>query len=160
MDGVPPALAARLAPAAAVLLCVVSVAACGRSGRASSATTVQPSTTTVSTTLVRPTATTSPLPTAPQTSAAGAAAEMVTAWSLNNRAAARTAASQTAVAELFAARYPGGALALSRGCSAAFPPIVCTYGPPGGADPNDPLYELYVSHTAKGWYVSSVRIFG
>jgi len=68
-------------------------------------------------------------------------------------------ATEAAVAELFSARYPGGGLAIPRGCSVAFPPIVCTYGPPGGGNSSDALYEVYVSHTAKGWYVSSVMIF-
>jgi hypothetical protein len=112
------------------------------------------------TSIATPVSSTTTLPTKPQPSPAGAASRMVSAWSLGNRAAARQVAVESAVSKLFASRYPGGSLATSRGCSAAFPPIVCTYGPPGGANPNDPLYELYVSHTAKGWYVSSVMIFG
>jgi hypothetical protein len=36
-------------------------------------------------------------------------------------------------------------------------PIVCTYGPPGGASPTDPIYQVMVSQTDGGWYVSSVK---
>jgi hypothetical protein len=58
---------------------------------------------------------------------------------------------------LFAAAYPAGA-AISRGCTSAFPPIVCTYGPPGGAPSTDALFDLYVAQSPEGWYVSSVVI--
>jgi hypothetical protein len=61
------------------------------------------------------------------------------------------------VAALFAVSYPGAGLALSRGCSTGFPPIVCTYGPPGGADPTDQVFEISAAQDAAGWYVTSVR---
>jgi hypothetical protein len=35
---------------------------------------------------------------------------------------------------------------------------VCTYGPPGGASPTDPIYQIKVSQVQGGWYVSSVVI--
>jgi len=40
----------------------------------------------------------------------------------------------------------------------AFSPIVCTYGPPGGAAPTDPIYEIYVTQAPGGWYVSSAKV--
>ena len=40
----------------------------------------------------------------------------------------------------------------------AFSPIVCTYGPPGGAAPSDPIYEIDAVQALGGWYVSSVTI--
>ncbi len=163
MTSVPPAFAVRLAPRAAVLLCVLSVAACGHSGAASTSPTNGAPTTTaprITAPTTAPPTTTPALPSAFQPSASAASSELVTAWRAANRAAARKVATATAVAELFSARYPGDGLAISRGCSVAFPPLVCTYGPPGGGNSNDRLYELYVSHLARGWYVSSVMIFG
>jgi hypothetical protein len=64
------------------------------------------------------------------------------------------------VAALFAVPYPGSGLAISRGCSAGFPPIVCTYGPPGGAAPTDAVFEISVAQDPAGWYVASVRTLG
>jgi hypothetical protein len=99
-------------------------------------------------------------PSAPQASPAAAAAALVSAWEVGNRTTAATVATPEAVATLFAVAYPGAGLAIPRGCSAAFLPIVCTYGPPGGASPNDAIYELKVSTLPAGWYVSSVQILG
>jgi hypothetical protein len=81
----------------------------------------------------------------------------VTNWAAANKTLALTMASPQAVNTLFAVAYPTGA-AISRGCSSAFPPIVCTYGPPGGAPSTDALFELYMSQSPGGWYVSSVVI--
>jgi hypothetical protein len=58
---------------------------------------------------------------------------------------------------LFATPYASG-MAIDRGCSTSAPPVVCTFGPPGGASPTDPIYQVYVSQTARGWYVSSVKV--
>jgi len=66
-------------------------------------------------------------------------------------------ATQAAVNTLFAVPYANG-LAEDRGCSTSFTPIVCTFGPPGGASPNDPIYQIYVSQAPGGWYVSSVKL--
>jgi hypothetical protein len=65
-------------------------------------------------------------------------------------------ATPDAVRILFSMRYPGAGAAISRGCSTAFPPIVCTYGPPGGASPTEPVFQIYLARTPAGWYVSSV----
>jgi hypothetical protein len=99
------------------------------------------------------------LPTTLSPSADAAASALVSSWSTGNRAAALTVATPTAVATLFAAPYTSG-LAIARGCSTEFSPIVCTYGPPGGASPSDAIYQILVSQTAGGWYVSSVRVQG
>jgi hypothetical protein len=115
------------------------------------ATTVAPSTT--------PTSTSTTLyPPAPQPSPGQAAAGMMSAWAAGDRAGAAAVATPSAVDQLFAAPYPGAGLAIPRGCSAAFTPIVCTYGPPGGASASDALYQLNVSQSPRGWYVSSVTI--
>jgi hypothetical protein len=66
-------------------------------------------------------------------------------------------ATQAAVTTLFSRPY-GSGLALDRGCSTSFSPIVCTFGPPGGASPTDPIYQIMVSGVEGGWYVSSVKI--
>ena len=119
-----------------------------------------PGAATSTTTTTKPpktTTTTTGLPHALQTSPDAAASDLVTAWSNNNRLAALSVATPDAVATLFAIPYPQG-LAISRGCSTAFPPIVCTYGPPGGANPADPIYEIYVSQADGGWYVSSTKV--
>jgi hypothetical protein len=115
------------------------------------ATTVAPST-------AAPTTSTTLVPPAPQPSPDQAAAQMVGAWAAGDRTAASSVATRSAVDQLFAAPYPGAGLAIPRGCSVAFPPIVCTYGPPGGGSAAASLYELYVSQSPKGWYVSSVSI--
>jgi len=103
------------------------------------------------------TTTTMALPTALQPGAEAAATTLVSNWAAGNRTAALTVATQAAVTTLFAVPYASGQ-ALDRGCSTSFTPIVCTFGPPGGASPTDPIYEIDVSQTAGGWYVSSVKI--
>ena len=97
------------------------------------------------------------LATAPQASPDGAAARLIGAWAAGDRGTAHSVATPGAVAALFAVPYPGQGLAISRGCSSTFVPIVCTYGPPGGASPTDPVFEIAVSPSAAGWYVTSVR---
>ena len=89
--------------------------------------------------------------------AEAAAKALVSSWSTNNRSAGLAVATTTAVATLFGTPYASG-LAIDRGCSTSFSPIVCTFGPPGGASPTDPIYEIMVSRVVGGWYVSSVRI--
>ena len=105
----------------------------------------------------RGTTTTLALPTALKPSAEAAAAALVSSWSTANRTAALTLATPAAITALFAVPYASG-LALDRGCSTSFSPIVCTFGPPGGASPTDPIYEIMVSQVQGGWYVSSVKI--
>jgi hypothetical protein len=130
-------------------------------------TVVQSTTTTAAATTTAPTApTTAPtapttaapvIPVAPQPSAEAAADSLVSSWASGNRAKALRVATSQAVATLFAVAYPGD-LAGSRGCTSAFPPIICTYGPPGGGNSNDPIYQVYISQTGADWYVSSVLI--
>jgi hypothetical protein len=86
-----------------------------------------------------------------------AAGDLVTSWSMNNRLGALAVATPAAATTLFSATYTSGQ-AISRGCSTSFLPIVCTFGPPGGASPTDPIYQIRVSQAPGGWYVSSVRI--
>jgi hypothetical protein len=66
-------------------------------------------------------------------------------------------ATPSAVVMLFGATYASG-MAIDRGCSTSAPPVVCTFGPPGGASPTDPIYEVYVSQAPGGWYVSTVKV--
>ncbi len=105
----------------------------------------------------RTTPTTVALPTKLQPGADAAASALVSSWSTGNRAAALTVATPAAAAALFRVPYASG-LAVDRGCSTSFTPIVCTFGPPGGASPNDLIYEIDVTQAAGGWYVSSVKI--
>ena len=106
---------------------------------------------------IHPTPTTVTLPTAPKATPDAAASAFVSSWSTGNRLAALSVATPTAATTLFAAHYASG-LAIDRGCSTAFTPIVCTFGPPGGASPNDPIYQVLVSNSSGGWYVSAVKI--
>jgi hypothetical protein len=122
----------------------------GHSAHSAASTTTSSSARTTTTTTVV-------LPTALQAGAEAAATALVSSWSTGNKAAALTVATPTAVADLFAAPYTSG-LAIDRGCSTTFMPIVCTFGPSGGASPTDPIYEIDVSKTTGGWYVSSVKI--
>jgi hypothetical protein len=112
---------------------------------------------TTTTTSAHGTTTTEVLPTTLSPSAEAAATALVSSWSTNNRSAALTVATPIAVGTLFGSSYASG-LAIARGCSTSFLPIVCVYGPPGGASPADPLYKIKVSQAAGGWYVSSVDI--
>jgi hypothetical protein len=103
------------------------------------------------------TTTTVALPTALSPGAEAAANALVSNWSTGNKTGALTVATTSAVATLFAAPYASG-MAMNRGCSTSFSPIVCTFGPPGGASPTDPIYQVLVSQAAGGWYVSGVKI--
>jgi hypothetical protein len=112
---------------------------------------------TTTTSSVRNTTTTTSLPTAPRPGAEAAATALISSWATQNRAAALTVATPAAVTTLFAVPYTDG-LAEDRGCSTSFTPIVCTFGPPGGASPSDPIYQVSVSQSPGGWYVSSVKL--
>jgi hypothetical protein len=129
----------------------------GPSARAGAGKTTSPSSSPTRSSV--PVTTTTALPTALSPSADAAATALVSSWSTGNKAAALTVATPAAVNTLFAAPYTSG-LAIARGCSTEFSPIVCTYGPPGGASPSDAIYQVLVSQTAGGWYVSSVRVQG
>ena len=102
------------------------------------------------------TTTTVALPVAPQPNAQAAADALINSWATGNRPQALSVATAAAVTTLFAAPYANG-LVNSRGCNSN-PPIVCAYGPPGGSDPSDPLYQLQLTNIPTGWYVSSVQI--
>ena len=120
-------------------------------------TTAAPTTTTTATTLPAPTTTAPVVPPAPQPSAEIAANALVGYWATGNRATALRVATPDAVATLFAVPYPPG-LAINGGCTSAFPPLICTYGPPGGGPTNAAIYQVYVTQTPAGWYVSKVQI--
>lgn len=93
-------------------------------------------------------------PAAPKPSASQAAAALVYEWGRQDRAAAKSVASPTAVAALFAV---GPRELQFRGCSDANLPIVCTYADRSTASGG--LYELSATQTAGGgWYVTSLQI--
>jgi hypothetical protein len=124
----------------------------GSSAASTTSTTSPPGTSSTTTST-----TTLPVPAALQPSAAVAAADLISSWASGDRAEALSVATAPAVATLFAGHYTPG-LVIDRGCSVAFSPIVCTYGPPGGASPTDPIYEIYVIQALGGWYVRSATI--
>lgn len=103
------------------------------------------------------TTSTAAVPTSLKPNADAAAQALVSSWSTGNRLAALSVATPAAANTLFASPYTSG-LALDRGCSTSFTPIVCTFGPPGGASPTDPIYQILVNQASGGWYVSSVKI--
>jgi hypothetical protein len=112
------------------------------------------------TTTVPVTTTTPAIPVAPQPTADVAANALIANWASGNRAVALRVATPQAVSSLFAATYQSG-LAVDRGCSNGNPPVTCTFGPPGGANPNDPIYSLSVAQAPDGfWYVSTVQVEG
>ena len=160
-----------LRAAAVVAVLGVAAAACGTPKATSSSTTTTALTTTTAstpiqtippassttTTAAAPTTTAAVVPPAPQPSPEAAADALVSYWSSGNRTTALRVATPAAVATLFAVKYPSG-LAINRGCTTAFPPIICTYGAPGGGPVNAPIYQLYETQAPGGWYVSSVQI--
>jgi hypothetical protein len=152
----------RWVPAAALIGCASLSAACagGSTGQATGTvpTTVPPTTRRPPVTRPRTPPTTRWVAKAPQSTPDAAAGNLMSAWASGDRAAASQVGAPVAVATLFALPYPGGPSAIPRGCSNAFPPIVCTYGPPGGGPTTSALFQLYVSQTVRGWYVSSVMI--
>ncbi len=124
---------------------------------AATTTSDAPAPTTTATTVPVPTTAAPVIPPAPQPSAQDAADALVGYWAEGNRPSALRVATPAAVATLFAVKYPSG-LAINRGCTSAFPPIICTYGAPGGGPVNAPIYQLYESQAPGGWYVRSVQI--
>ena len=158
---------ARWASALVVPVVALALAGCSTAKVSQSTTTSTPATSssttattspaTTTSVAAAPTSTTVVLPTALQTSAEAAATVLVNAWAANNRARALLVAVPQAVNTLLAVHYPGS-LAISRGCTSAFPPIICTYGPPGGGPTNAPIYQIHVTPASGGWYVSSVQI--
>ena len=120
-----------------------------------STTTVPPTTTTVP-----PTTTTAPaVPAAPQSTAENAALALINAWSKGDQATALRVATTTAVNTLFATQFHSG-MAIDRGCNTVSP-TTCAFGPPGGASPADPLYQLTVTAApGGGFYVSAVLVLG
>lgn len=96
-------------------------------------------------------------PSAPQPSPDQAADALVRGWQAGNRAYAATVATAPAVATLFAHPYQGQTM-VSRGCTTAFPPVVCSYGPNGGGSGS--LYQITLTQTGGGWYVSNVAVEG
>lgn len=113
--------------------------------------TTTPSTTT-STTADAPSTTAPYAPSAPQASPDAAAARLVSAWSVGDRATAATVAAPGAVSVLFAIHYPSGWIQ-PRGCTdPSVSPGTCTYR----NTYNDAIYEIAVSHLPAGWYVSAV----
>jgi hypothetical protein len=115
-------------------------------------------TTTVPPTTVPPaTTTTTGLPPDPQSSPETVSALLIHAWEKGDRAMAAEVATASAISVLFAAPYSGEALD-DRGCGSPGPnPVVCSWGPPGGASPTNPLYNITVSPAGSAWYASTIQ---
>jgi hypothetical protein len=113
---------------------------------ASTATTVAPITST----------TTAALPPAPQPSPEAVSSLLIHAWEKGDRATAAKVATASAISVLFAVPY-GGEVLDDRGCGSPGPnPVVCSWGPNGGASPTNPLYNITVAPTGADWYASTI----
>jgi hypothetical protein len=77
-------------------------------------------------------------------------------WERHDRAAAANIATQNSVQLLFESAYAGEPLN-DRGCSTSFQ-IICSWGPYGGANPADPLIQVYLGQAGTGFYVSDVVV--
>jgi hypothetical protein len=97
------------------------------------------------------------LPLSPKPSDQEAAQALISAWAEGNKTAALAVATPSAVESLFAYPYPSGS-AVFRGCTVSFPPLVCTFGAPGGGNPNAAIIEVSVTQIAAGWYDSAVDV--
>lgn len=129
-------------------------------GAAGARTTVGSPASSSTTAPARASTTTAAVPPTRQRTAQAAADFLIGAWAGANRTQAATGATADAVHALFAVPYPSGE-ADNRGCSDGAPPIACSYGPPGGGDPNAAIFIVQVSQASDGgWYASSVRIEG
>ena len=113
-------------------------------------------TTTLPATTVPTTAASGGVPPAPQPTADQAANALISSWASGNRPRAMSVATSEVVAVLFATPYQSG-MAIDRGCNSQSP-ATCAFGPPGGASPSDPLYQLTVTQVPGGWYVSAMQI--
>lgn len=158
--------AARLALKVALgVVGPAALAACGSGGGAvaghGSSTTSVPAAPTTSqapaTTTAPTTSTTTPAAPPPdlQPSSEQASAALMDAWMAADRAKASAVAAPEAVAALFATPYAGQPLN-DRGCTDAFPPIECTWGPYAGGSGS--IYQVAVTQTPGGWYASAVMV--
>jgi hypothetical protein len=119
-------------------------------------TTVSP-TTMVPTTVAPSTTPTTVLPPDPQSSPEAVSALLIHAWEKGDRATAAEVATASAISVLFAVPYGGEALN-DRGCGSPGPnPVVCSWGPYGGASATNPLYNITVSPAGSAWYASTIQ---
>ena len=147
-------LAAAVAGPAVLSSCGGSGSAPGAGAQAPSTSPVPASTTSTTT---APTTTVDPNtpPPAPQPTSEQASAAFINGWMAGNRARSASVATPAAVATLYATAYAGQPLT-DRGCTDAFPPIECTWGPYAGGAGS--IYQVQVTQAANGWYVSGVTI--
>jgi hypothetical protein len=76
-------------------------------------------------------------------------------WMAGNRSQSETVATAAAVNTLFATPYHGQPLN-DRGCSDAFQPLVCTWGPYAGGQGS--IYQVQLTSEGSRWYVSAVIV--
>jgi hypothetical protein len=76
-------------------------------------------------------------------------------WIDGNRAGSASVAVGSAVATLYATHYADQPLN-DRGCTSAFPPLICTWGPYAGGKGS--IYQVSVKPIGANWYVSAVTI--
>lgn len=163
---------ARLAPflsGVTVLIGLTVVAGCSSSsgGRAAGPTTAAttvpatvpatqaaPPTSATTTTAAATPPSTAYTPALPQSSPDAAAAALVADWASGSRAAAGRVAAPAAVASVFAQPYPYSYIQ-SRGCTdPSTNPGTCTYANRQSGS----LYQIAVTRSGGGWYVSAVTV--
>lgn len=143
-----------LAVAAAVL------AGCGSSRPAAAptaptSTPAAPSTTAPTTTAPTTTIDPNTPPPDPQPSTEAASAVFMDGWMVADRARSASVATPAALATLYATPYAGQPLN-DRGCTDAFPPLICTWGP--YAYGHGSIYQVQLTQQGSDWYVSAVTI--
>ena len=99
--------------------------------------------------------TTPAVPPNPQPTAEEAANLFMQSWIDGNRAGSASVAVGSAVATLYATHYANQPLN-DRGCTSAFPPLICTWGPYAGGKGS--IYQVSVKPVGASWYVSAVMI--
>jgi hypothetical protein len=145
-----------LVRAVAVVMVVAVMSGCQASPRRPLPATTIPTTTVAKKPPRKTTTTTRALPPSPQSSPDAAATVFMQGWIAGNRAQSASVGTGGAVATLFATPYAQQPV-VDRGCSDAFAPIRCSWGPYGGGSGD--IYEVTLASTASGgWYVSGVTI--
>ena len=76
-------------------------------------------------------------------------------WMSGDRQESASVATASAVGALFATPYEHQPLN-DRGCTDAFPPLVCTWGP--YAYGHGSIYQIQISPDGNRWYVSAVTV--
>lgn len=157
MSPSPSRTARILVPAAALGSVAAVLAGCGSSRPAAAlppATSAPAPPSTAGSTTTTTTDPNTPPP-SPQPSTEQASAVFMDGWMAGDRARSASVATPAAVASLYATPYAGQPLN-DRGCTDAFPPIICTWGP--YAYGHGSIYQVQLTQQGSDWYVSGLTV--